>query len=165
MYLFETQNGRHTIGFSVLVLMWTIFIHSTVSIAANTISVKPENATAGGTSIYHLEFQLDQPLSPQATIIVSFPAGFHLNGVLIAGSATINGGFRVKVNNLDVEIQRSGLGRTIRAGEKVDLRFANVVNPEATDRNYEVRVRIRDNNTVIANKISNVQIAKKEIER
>ncbi|RKY90591.1 hypothetical protein DRQ15_07065 [candidate division KSB1 bacterium] len=64
-----------------------------------------------------------------------------MSRVKLAGSSTINGGFKVSVDGQRVAIKRSGLGRPILPGENVEVKFANVRNPVA-EGEYVITVEI-----------------------
>jgi len=122
-----------------------IFCFSSLSASGATIdslSVKPVNPEAEAITIYEvINFVLSDTLPSDAVITVTFPDGFDLSRVKLAGSSTINGGFKVSVDGQRVAIKRSGLGRPILPGENVEVKFANVRNPVA-EGEYVITVEI-----------------------
>jgi len=126
----------------IIVAIACIFCLSSPSRAViDSLSVKPIDPEAGEVSIYQVSFVLSDTLPSDAVIIVTFPEGFDLSRVKVAGSSTINGGFKVSVDGQRVAIKRSGLGRPIPPGESVDVKFANVINP-AREGKYAITVEI-----------------------
>ncbi|MBN2008657.1 hypothetical protein JW960_04835 [candidate division KSB1 bacterium] len=163
MYLFETWRRNNTKPMFLAGLLWLIFTQFGYALPPDTVQITPESTEAGQSSIYQIQFSLEQEILPNAAIIVNFPAAFDLSGVLIAGSATINGGFQVTVNGTTVTIKRSGLGKTIKANQKVDVRFANVKNPTTPAASYAVQVQVQNGNNVkIVDKTQAVRIDQKQ---
>jgi hypothetical protein len=162
MYLFETLHRINTRPVIFAGLLWLIFTQAGFSLPVDSVTVVPQNKIAGASCIYQIRFTLEQEILPDAMILVTFPPSFDLSEVLIAGSATINGGFQVAVNQLTVSIKRSGLGRRILPNEKVDLRFANVKNPMVLADNYNIRVRVQNSaGRMIVDKVQSIKIEQK----
>lgn len=119
-----------------------IFCLSSLSWAAiDSLSVNPIDPEAGELSIYQVSFVLSDTLPSDAVIMITFPGDFDLPRVKLAGSSTINGGFKVSVDGQRVVLKRSGLGRPIPPGERVDVKFANVINP-VREGEYVITVEI-----------------------
>lgn len=130
-------------GIIFVVLMFYWKVPGAVGGSIDSLSIKLTNPVAGAGSLCELSFVFTDTLSPGAIFVVTFPQGFDVSGVQIAGSRTINGGFFVLVAGQKVTIRRQGLGRFILPGEKLDLLFSTVVNPSATG-NYSITVEIHD---------------------
>ncbi|MFQ5707240.1 MAG: hypothetical protein ACE5HO_07300, partial [bacterium] len=107
---------------------------------ADSVQVNPLNPKAGATSIYQISFVAADTLFPNGSLTLTFPQAFDLSGVRLANSTTINGGFRVKVQGQQVILIRTGLGRMISPNERVEVKFANVKNPQDTQKAYSVKV-------------------------
>jgi len=110
--------------------------------ASDSLRVRAIPPETGAVSIYEVSFSLSQPLPADGSLILTFPQPFDLSRVVMAGSSTINGGFRVSVEGQRVILARSGLGRVIPANEKVDVKFANVKNPPEPRDDYAIRVEV-----------------------
>ena len=121
------------------------------AVPADTIEVIAKHPEISKSGIYQINFIVSKPIPQKAIIRVSFPAGFDLSDLMIAGSTTINGGFILTVDGQVVTMKRSGLGREIPANEKVDIKFAIVKNPDQPADNYNIAVAIldEDNKTII----------------
>jgi len=159
MYLFETYNDFKTIICRWLIVLLIIFSGTSLVLAADEIDLKPQHVEVEKNSIYELFFSIEKEISPKAIVTIEFPTNFDLSGVLIAGSATINGGFSLSVEQNKVVIKRSGLGRTIKPNEKVDIKFANVRNPATAADDYRIKINIKnDENITIIDKENNLKI-------
>ncbi len=119
----------------------------------DSLSINPVNSRAGQQSIYILQFSSSDTVPSSAQWEITFPAGFDLGKVLMAGSNSIKGGFSVQVNSQTILISRSGQGPPLQSGVNYDLAFANVMN--AAEGNYEMIVKVLDlNGTSISSEYS-----------
>jgi hypothetical protein len=125
-------------------------ITSTVTMAQTPVTVRPLDSSATAVTLYTVSFALPDSLHPDAEIAVTFPNGFDLKRVEIAGSSTITGGLDVSVDSQTVVIRRKGRGGTYAPGTQVDVKFATVVNPQQARDDYEVEVLIRRGGSVVA---------------
>lgn len=158
MYLYETYKSYNASKYIIII---TILLSSNLlfGLPADSIIVNAIHSEIKATSIYEIDFSIGQEISPKAVIVVTFPENFDLSGVLIAGSTTMNGGFELSVEKTKVILKRSGLGRTIKPNEKVDVKFANIRNPAKPADNYKIKVEIKDdNNRTIIEKEKNIKI-------
>lgn len=130
----------------IAILVSIIMPSSGFSLPADTVEVKPLNTQPGAASLYILNFSLSDTLPSDAIIEVSFPEGFDLSKVGIAGSSTINGGFSVSVAGQNVYVKRKGKGSIKLPGDRVDVKFSTVVNPPDSDSNHLILVRIKKKN-------------------
>ncbi len=103
------------------------------SLSRDHVDVRPLSSTAGAATLYRFDFTLQDTLRPDGVIEVVFPEGFDLSRVVVAGSQSINGGFRVEVKGQTVVLRRQGRGAARRPGEKVDVMLATVRNPGRAD--------------------------------
>ena len=161
MYLFETCKDFDTKRSIFLLTFMIVLMSSNLvwALPADSITIKPRHANVNASSIYEITFSIGQEISSNAKIIITFPDAFNLSDVLIAGSTTINGGFKVMVESSKVILQRSGLGRTIAPNEKVNVKFANIRNPSEPADNYKIIVEIIDEkNITIINKEEIIKI-------
>ncbi len=156
MYLFETYNiSLFRLRFFLLLnLLFGLTINTNSLfgvVPADTVEVIAKHPEVNKSAIYQINFVVSKPIPPKAIIRVSFPAGFDLSNLMIAGSTSINGGFILTVDGQVVTMKRSGLGREIPANEKVDIKFAIVKNPDHPADNYSIAVEIldEDNKTII----------------
>ncbi|MBC8184256.1 hypothetical protein H8E88_24440 [candidate division KSB1 bacterium] len=167
MYLYETFKRSDTriikrFFITLILSINIVFGTSTFAAPEDTVTVEVKNPRAEARSIYQINFLISKPISHKAIIRVRFPIEFDLSKLLVAGSNTINGGFEMTVENDVVTIKRSGLGREIKANEKVDVKFAIVKNPIKADDNYSVQVEVfDDNNDSIIQKQETVKILPK----
>lgn len=142
----------------IIVIAFTILLISNVIYGQNELQLKPMFPEAGKVTIYELKFNPPDSLDAKAQLKIVFPKVFDLSKVKMAGSSTINGGFQVDVVDSTVILKRTGLGQTLLPGEKVDVKFANVVNPLTPDEMYEVKVEIWNNNQKLIDKSIDVKI-------
>lgn len=146
-------------------LATAIFVMATIlytpAIAQEQITISPLFREPGVNSIYEIKFTPTKAIPADAQFKVIFPEGFDLTKVKIAGSSTINGGFKTSVKDSVVLIERSGLGNIVAAGENVDLQFTTVKNP-VTDKNYTITVEIQEKDgRLISKKLNTVNIRQK----
>lgn len=135
-----------------------VFILSVPGFAQDNISVIPLFEQAHANAIYEVKFTTSQALSPNVKFLITFPGNFDLSKVNMAGSETMNGGFKTTVEDSTVLIERSGLGRMINAGEAVQLQFATVRNPGVVS-DYVVKVEVlSDSDNRITQNESTVKI-------
>jgi hypothetical protein len=154
MYPSETYQRCETGSRRFLpVLFFIISIFILISAAqaspADTVNVVARHAESNAKSIYKIEFRLATAISPKAILKVTFPDGFDLSELKIASSTTMNGGFDAEVNGQVLLLKRSGLGREIKPGEKVDVNFAIVKNPLKPADDYRIIVEIMEKETSI----------------
>jgi len=109
----------------------------------NSVEVKTLNPEAGAASLYTLNFTLPDTLHPDAVLEIKFPSGFDLTKVNLAGSATINGGFKVSVQGQTIKVSRKGKGGLKYPGDKVDLKFSTVVNSSESDTEHLIIVNLK----------------------
>lgn len=149
MYLFETFRwnkaaNKYVFLFILMISMLAVSIGPTMALPADSIEVVAKNPESTANSIYQLKFSISKPIPQNAMFRVTFPVEFDLSDLLIAGSATINGGFEIVVENKTVVMKRSGLGREIAANETADLKFAIVKNPGQPADDYTIVIEILD---------------------
>ena len=146
MYPIETKRSAETRKRLTVFLIISLFVCMSTgqAQAADTVNIIAKNPEVLAKSIYTVEFDISKEIPPLATIEISFPAEFDLSGVLIGGSTTINGGFELDVNESKIVLRRSGLGRTVEANEKVDIKFANVINPPESKTDFELKIEIKN---------------------
>ena len=149
MYPDETFSNAKTRRYYLLMLIFSLLLVAVINIAAlavpaDTIEVVAKHPESGRSSVYQISFQVSKPIPAKAIIRVTFPDNFDLSELMIAGSTTIDGGFELDVNKQVLTLKRSGLGREIRANEKVDVKFAIVKNPKQPADNYRIVVEILD---------------------
>lgn len=124
-----------------------LFAPSLLLAQADSLRVTALNPVAGEASLYTLEFTLSDTLHQDAEFEVTFPAGFDLSRVTIAGSKAVNGGFSVEVDGQTVLVKRKGRGAVKLPGERVDVMFSTVTNPGTPQTEQEIRVDIRSKST------------------
>ena len=117
-----------------------LFAQSAVN---NSVDVQALNTEAEAASLYTLNFTLPDTLQPDAVLEVIFPNGFDLSRVNLAGSATINGGFKVSVQGQTIKVSRKGKGVLKYPGDKVDLKFSTVVNSSRSDNEHLIIVNVK----------------------
>jgi hypothetical protein len=149
MYLNETTNRINQGSNFLFLLIVTLILgmganSSALAAPADTIEIVAKHPESGSRSTYQISFNISKKIPSKALIRVTFPGGFDLSNLMIAGSSTINGGFDLKVDGQVVTLKRSGLGREIPASEKVDVKFAIVKNPQQPADNYKVVIEIID---------------------
>jgi len=116
-----------------------LFAQSAVN---NSVDVQALNTEAEAASLYTLNFTLPDTLQPDAVLEVIFPNGFDLSRVNLAGSATINGGFKVSVEGQTIKVSRKGKGVLKYPGDKVDVIFSIVKNPAAAESSHLIKLKI-----------------------
>lgn len=110
------------------------------STSIDSLSVTAKNPQSGSTSIYTLKFSLNDPLQADAVLELTFSAEFDLSHVLLAGSNTINGGFKTEIENNVLRLTRKGQGDVMPGGEIYEISFANIRNPSTGD--YQVNITL-----------------------
>jgi len=143
---------------SLTITLCVFWLLPLAGLAQENLTVTPIFNTTFINSAYEVKFTTSQALLPNAKFLVTFPGNFDLSKVNMAGSQTINGGFTTTVKDSTILITRSGLGRTILAGEAVQFQFATIRNPGIA-RDFPVRVEIfADSTNRVAQKESAVKI-------
>ncbi|MBN1154835.1 hypothetical protein JXB12_07930 [candidate division KSB1 bacterium] len=152
MYLVETDRMSDTkmLHPMLFFIALMIFAYPASGRPADEISVHPVNSVSNTHSVYQVELNLDHDIPANAIIRCRFPASFDLKNVVIGGSTTINGGFALKVQDHIVILQRSGLGEVIKSNTPVDVKFAEVFNPDSGSDDYVLQVEILANELIIA---------------
>ena len=117
-----------------------LFVLSSFASGQDSLRVTPSNLEAGSPSIYELSFVTTDTLNADGQISVTFPQGIDLSDLKIASSITINGGFKVRVEEQQVFLTRTGLGRVILPNEKVAIKFGIVRNPIQGDRPFSFQI-------------------------
>ncbi|MBN2090589.1 hypothetical protein JW964_13340 [candidate division KSB1 bacterium] len=107
-----------------------IFVFNGIGVAQEVLEIKPTFEQVKALTIYEVKLTCSQPLPADAKFQFTFPAAMDLSKVRMAGSATINGGFKTQAKGNQVIIERSGLGDTIPANTPIELMFTSVINPE-----------------------------------
>ena len=126
-----------------------LFAQSAVN---NSVVVKTLNSVAGAASLYTLNFTLSDTLHPNAVVEVKFPPGFDLSKVNLAGSASINGGFKVSVQGQTIKVSRKGKGTLKYPGDKVDVIFSIVKNPAAAESAHLIKLKINQKRKNVSSK-------------
>jgi hypothetical protein len=114
----------------IKLLLIFIFVFYGMGVTQEVLEIKPTFDQVKALTIYEVKFTSSQSLPADAKFQFTFPAGIDLSKVRIAGSATINGGFKTQVKDSQVIIERSGLGDIIPPNTPVDLMFTSVINPD-----------------------------------
>lgn len=142
---------------SIWPILMVLLLHG-AAVSQEQLEVKAMFPEANAITIYKLQFILADTLNTDSHIKIVFPADFDLTKVKMAGSSTINGGFKVTVDDSTVILKRSGLGNVISPGKKVDVKFANVKNPPTPDKLYNIKVEILNGNVKLIEKKIDVKI-------
>ena len=135
-------------------------LSNTIIFAApqDSVKVNPLNPAAGQVSIYQISFVATDTLYPDGQIIITFPEDFDLSKVIMAGSTTINGGFKVSVQGNKVILKRTGLGRSTIPKETVDVKFANVKNPLAVNKQFSLKVEFQNKSNQQIQRVEEVKV-------
>ncbi|HEX9654280.1 MAG TPA: hypothetical protein VGA99_11265, partial [bacterium] len=100
-------------------------------------SIDANNRAAGATTNYTYSFNAS--VDSLASFTISFPGAFNVQGVLIAASTTMDGGFDVSApSGNQFTITRDGAGTDTPSGNQ-DLIFGVVTNP-TTAGNYSITI-------------------------
>ena len=134
-------------------LLWPAILFSQTAIL-DSIKVTPLDPKVNVSTLYRLSFVVTDTIPTDAQFALNFPDGFDLSQVTLAGSKTMNGGFKVTVAGQEVVIRRQGEGATIYPDKKVNLLFSTVKNPDTSNANYLLQIRILDGR---GNSLTNVQ--------
>jgi len=124
---FESRMA-HSRRILFLITCFVVFLNSS-AFAQDAVKIRPVNSKPKAVSIYELSFTTTETLNPDGQISIVFPDNIDLSKVRAAGSSTINGGFKTRVDGNKIILSRTGLGRRILPNKKVDVKFANIVNP------------------------------------
>lgn len=131
---------KHTILkiFYLFALLFANYLY-----AIENLKVEPVNRVADNVSIYRFQFTTTAPLAPEAQLEITFSNDFNLSRIIAASSKDIQGGFIVRHSDTKVFLTRTGLGKTIQAGESVEILLANVINPRTPGSNYILNLAIK----------------------
>ncbi len=139
-----------------------IFVFNGMGAAQDVLEIKPTFEQVKALTIYEVKLKCSQPLPADAKFQFTFPAAMDLSKVRMAGSATINGGFKTQAKDNQVIIKRSGLGDTIPAHTPVDLMFTSVINPEEAG-NFVIKGEIQTSDgKLLLNKQVTITIKEKK---
>ena len=105
----------------------------------NNVTLTPGNTQVGAVSIHNVSFTTSQSIPGNGRIVVQYPAGFDLSGLLLASSTTFDGSVALSVVGQNVTLVRVGGTATV-AGQPVNIRLANVGNHQ-TAADYTVQVQ------------------------
>lgn len=158
-FMYNKMLSTIMIGFTIL-----MFPISNAAYGQEDLQLRAMFPEANAITLYELNFILKDSLNAKSQLKITFPKSFDLSKVKMAGSATINGGFNIEVLDSTVILKRSGLGQTILPRKKIDVKFANVLNPPTPDRVYEVKVEIFNDNIKLLDKKVNVKILARKAE-
>lgn len=109
----------------------------------DSVSVHALWAEPGKASLYDLTFVTTDTLAADVEIVITFPRGFDLSPLEIAGSSDINGGFKLERKGQEVRLHRTGLGEKVPPGRKVSVKLGLIVNPNDLAAPHEVNVQLR----------------------
>ncbi len=107
----------------LMTLTSTVWPQSNLTVTATSVNAQAQ-------AIYHFTFMADREIGSSASIGIVFPSDFDLTLVKMADSRTMNGGLQITVSADTVWARRSGLGKAIASGTRVDLLLAAVVSVE-----------------------------------
>lgn len=144
-------------------LLILLLFSNTLVFAApqDSVKVNPLNPVAEAISIYQISFVTSDTLYPDGKIAIIFPADFDLSKVIMAGSTSINGGFKVSVQGNKVILRRTGLGRSIMPKERVEVKFANVKNPSVVNKQFSLKVEFQNKSNQQIQRTEEVKVALK----
>ena len=100
MYPHETLKAIDTritklLIFALIVIINFIFLINSFAVPIDTVTVIAKTPEAESRSVYQINFDISQVISPKAIIRITFPEQFDLSKLLVVGSNTINGGFSI----------------------------------------------------------------------
>ena len=133
------------------VLLWSLICIQPGEVRAqnpDSLQIIARNPAAGQSSIYHLILIAPDTLPNDAVLELSFPPGFDLKPLEVAGSRDMNGGLKLRKNQQKVILQRTGLGQPVPPGKPVTIKLGLIRNPEPLRPDYAVRVSIRTKKAV-----------------
>jgi len=114
--------------FTVLILLCLFPVVLFAQVARGP-AMTPLNSRAGEATLFALQFTAQDTIPADARFVLTFPKGFGLEMLSLAGSSVMKGGFTVQVKGQQVTISRRGEGQAILPGTTVDLKFSLVKNP------------------------------------
>ncbi|RMF66922.1 MAG: hypothetical protein D6743_05695 [Calditrichaeota bacterium] len=133
---------KFVVGF----ILWGLTLFSAGNVRAQSVDslqVVARSAVAGGNSIYHLTLISPDTLPKDAVLEVTFPPGFDLKPLEVAGSRDMNGGLRLRKNQRTVTLERTGLGAPVPPGKPVTIKLGLIRNPQPLRPDFAVRVQVR----------------------
>ncbi len=128
--------------FFVFVFVLSLVLKVAAQEIDSGVSVIPLNSKIGSHTLYEVKFTSSDTISQNARFSLTFPPEFDLSKVSLAGSNTMNGGFRVTVKDTIIEIGRNGEGKPVYPGNELNLLFSVVKNPDNAGKNYLVLFRV-----------------------
>ena len=143
------------------IFITSMFFIIDVSTAQNTLSIKANDQTAHVRTIYKIEFTAAEEISPNAVFEIIFPKSFLLTNNIFSGSNTLNGGLDTEVRSDTVIVTRSGLGKAIPVGNKVDIMLSDIINPGKEKEDYEIIINIRTDKASLKTRTNKALVAVK----
>jgi len=137
---------------TLLVLTVVVIQFSGVVWAQEQITIKASNSTAHKRTVYTVDFIAPSTIQPDASVKIVFPKEFILTNNIMAGSRMLNGGLQVSVMGDTVLVQRTGLGKEIPAGTKVDVMLSDIINPGKAKDDYQISVQVKSSPMVQTSK-------------
>jgi hypothetical protein len=111
--------------------------------AADSITIHALKAAPGKGSIYEIGFVTRDTLATDAEILLAFPPECDLSGLEIAGSSSIDGGWKLEKNGRNVTLRRTGLGHVVMPGRRAGVKLGLIKNPADFNATHRVEVEVR----------------------
>ncbi len=113
------------------------------AVVSDSMQIVAVKAKPGKPSIYRLILRLSRPIPKDAVFELVFPEAFGLDLLEVAGAQGMKGGIQLAVDGQKVVLRRTGLGKEVRAGEKVVLKMGLIKNPPNLEDEYRVTLTVR----------------------
>ncbi|HEB29435.1 MAG TPA: hypothetical protein ENI15_00975, partial [Spirochaetes bacterium] len=144
------RTGRNVFLPGALFLFLTFLFLSNqnaFSLPLGNVTVTPTNSEVVNTTIYTVNFDVSGTgvINADSKILVAFPAGFDISGIVFVSSTTMTGTFSIGISGQTVTFSRPGGVNFIFSWDPADLTFANVVNPTTSGTAYTVSVETTTN--------------------
>jgi hypothetical protein len=135
------------------------------SLAQHDLTITTTSIVISKPAAYIFSFINDREVTPNAALAVVFPTGFDLTTVAVADSRTMDGGLQVRVQQDTVWVQRSGRGKTLVVGTRIDLILAAVISAEPTNQVNEFEILHKEKNEILSRSRQRVAIELQRAEK
>jgi len=137
----------------LLALLITNVAHGQTIFKVRATTMEPAQQAA-----YIFELSFDSDVSSTSQIEIVFPPAFNLNNAVLAASEKIDGMLTAKAVKSSLVIKRVQPQNPIKAGERVDIKVASILNPNVMDQDWTFKVIVRDGQRELGQKVLSTKI-------
>ncbi|GEM_PF-845122 len=126
-----------------LILIFVMAV-SFSAFAQELLSVTAAPLTPGSPAVLRFHWQLPQPVTTRWQMAILLPREFDSRQIILAASATLNGGLAVETRGDTVRIMRLGIGDRWTRTAPVDIAIATVGLPQDIGKTYSFTFIMQD---------------------